>query len=199
MIIESMHVKNFRSILEETLNFEGLTALVGANGSGKSTFLRALEFFYSTSPKFDMEDFYNSETISEASIAVTYKELSEAAKEKFKSYMQGDKLTVERVFPWDGSKAGTKLHGSKLQNPDFQAVRDAGSATDKKNAYESLRSKEGYSNLPKWKNATETPEFLSQWELGNPSKCKMMRDEGQFFGFKEVGEGYLGRFPSVSI
>ncbi|MGA2465648.1 MAG: ATP-dependent endonuclease [Thermodesulfobacteriota bacterium] len=194
MIIESMHVKNFRSILEETLNFEGLTALVGANGSGKSTFLRALELFYSTSPKFDMEDFYNSETGSEASIAVTYKELSEAAKDRFRSYMQGDKLTVERVFSWDGSKAGTKLHGSKLQNPDLQAARDAGSATDKKAAYESLRSKKEYSNFPKWKNATETPEFLSQWELENPSKCRMMRDEGQFFGFKEVGEGYLGRF-----
>ncbi len=43
MIIESMCVKNFRSILDETLNFEQLTALVGANGSGKSSFLRALE------------------------------------------------------------------------------------------------------------------------------------------------------------
>jgi len=108
--------------------------------------------------------------------------------------MQGENLTVERVFSWDGSKAGTKLHGSKLQNPDFQAIRDAGSATDKKNAYESLRAKEEYSNLPKWKNATETPEFLNQWEVNNPARCKMMRDEGQFFGFKEVGEGYLGRF-----
>lgn len=194
MIIKSMGVKNFRSILDETLNFEELTALVGANGSGKSTFLRALELFYSTSPRFDIEDFYNSETNRDASIAVTYKELSETAKDKFRSYMQGDNLTIERVFSWDGSKAGTKLHGSRLQNPDFQAVRVTGSATDKKNAYESLRSKEEYSNFPKWKNATETPELLSQWEINNPSRCKMMRDEGQFFGFKEVGEGYLGRF-----
>ncbi|MGD0918026.1 MAG: ATP-dependent endonuclease [Thermodesulfobacteriota bacterium] len=194
MIIESMNVKNFRSILDETLNFEQLTALVGTNGSGKSTFLRALELFYSTSPKFDIEDFYNGNTSKEASVAITYKELSEAAKEKFRNYMQGDKLTVERVFTWDGSKTGSKIHGSKLQNPDFQAIRDAGSAGDKKTAYESLRSKEEYSTLPKWKNATETPELLSKWELENTSKCKMMRDEGQFFGFREVGEGYLGRF-----
>jgi predicted ATP-dependent endonuclease of OLD family len=194
MIIESMNVKNFRSILDETLDFEQLTALVGTNGSGKSTFLRALELFYSTSPKFDAEDFYNGDTSKEASVAITYKGLSEAAREKFKSYMQGDKLTVERVFSWDGAKAGSKLHGSKLKNPDFQAVRDAGSATEKKNAYEALRSKEEYSTLPKWKNAAETAELLSKWELENASKCKMMRDEGQFFGFKEVAEGYLGRF-----
>jgi putative ATP-dependent endonuclease of OLD family len=194
MIIESMNVRNFRSIFDETLNFEQLTALVGTNGSGKSTFLRALELFYSTSPKFDIEDFYSGDTSKEASVAVTYRELSETAREKFKSYMKGDKLTVERVFSWDGAKAGSKLHGSRLQNPEFQSVRDATSAADKKAAYETLRSKDEYSILPKWKNATETPGFLSKWELENTSKCKMMRDEGQFFGFKEVGEGYLGRF-----
>lgn len=68
MVIESMQVKNFRSILEETLTFEQLTALVGTNGSGKSTFLRALELFYGNSPKFDIEDFYNSNNEKEASI-----------------------------------------------------------------------------------------------------------------------------------
>ena len=194
MIIESMHVKNFRSIFDETLALEQLTALVGTNGSGKSTFLRALELFYSTSPKFDIEDFYNRSTSEEAAIAITFKELSEAAREKFKSYMQGDSLTLERVFTWDGSRAVSNLHGSRLQNHDFQEIRDAGSATDKKTAYETLRSKAEYSSLPKWKNAAEGLRVISQWELNNTSKCRMMRDEGQFFGFKEVGEGYLGRF-----
>jgi len=93
MIIKSISVKNFRSILDEKLDLEELTALVGANGSGKSTFLRALELFYSTSPKFDIEDFYNSETNAEASIAVTYKDLSGAAKEKFKA--TSNNLTFE--------------------------------------------------------------------------------------------------------
>ena len=41
-----MNVQNFRSIRDETLNFDNLTALVGSNGSGKSSLLRALELFH---------------------------------------------------------------------------------------------------------------------------------------------------------
>jgi putative ATP-dependent endonuclease of OLD family len=43
--------ENFRSILDETIACDSLTALVGANGSGKSAFLRAIDLFYSTTPK----------------------------------------------------------------------------------------------------------------------------------------------------
>ena len=57
MIIEEVHVKNFRSILDESLPCDCLTALVGRNGAGKSAFLRALEMFYEPSTKVIAEDF----------------------------------------------------------------------------------------------------------------------------------------------
>ena len=60
MIIEAVNIKNFRSILDETLQCENLTVLVGANGAGKSSFLRGLELFYSAVPKITTEDFYNT-------------------------------------------------------------------------------------------------------------------------------------------
>jgi len=46
MILHSVDVKNFRSILKETMLFDSATALVGANGTGKSSFLHALNIFY---------------------------------------------------------------------------------------------------------------------------------------------------------
>ena len=61
MIIESLQVINFRSILSETLQCENLTALVGANGAGKSSLLKALDLFYNPTPKVDQEDFYNGD------------------------------------------------------------------------------------------------------------------------------------------
>jgi KTSC domain/AAA ATPase domain len=43
MIIKAINVKHFRSILDEGLDCDNLTVLVGRNGTGKSSFLRALD------------------------------------------------------------------------------------------------------------------------------------------------------------
>ena len=83
MLVEAIHVKNFRSIGDETLFCEQLTVLVGANGSGKSSFLRAFELFYDIMPRVDQDDFYNGEIFKEIVIAITFKDLSEEAKKQF--------------------------------------------------------------------------------------------------------------------
>ena len=51
MIIKTLRVKRFRCLEDESLPCDKLTALVGANGSGKSSFMRALDLFYSSTPK----------------------------------------------------------------------------------------------------------------------------------------------------
>ena len=198
MIIESVHAKNFRSVLDETLRCENLTALVGANGAGKSTFLRALEVFYRTAPKIDLEDFYNRDTANEIAIGVTFKDLSAEAKELFSSYLQGETLTVERVFSWQDGKVSAKYHGSSLQNPEFQPVRDGLLVKDRgvtaKQAYNTLRAQPDYAGLPAWSTIGAVEPGLNAWEAMNSAKCTRKRDGGQFFGFGEVGQGYLGKF-----
>lgn len=198
MILESIRIRNFRSILDETLNFESLTALVGSNGSGKSSFLRGLHLFYEPSPRIEIEDFYNRDTTTEIIITITFRDLSPEAKAQFSSYMQGDKLTVERVFVWDDGKVTWKYHGSTLQNPAFQEIRDALAIKDRgktaKEAYERVRAQEDFSSLPQWSTLGAVSDSLKQWEAEHPDHCTRQRDDGQFFGFKEVAQGYLGRF-----
>ena len=46
MQIESVHIKNLRSISDATVNFDGYTCIVGPNGAGKSTVLLALNIFF---------------------------------------------------------------------------------------------------------------------------------------------------------
>lgn len=199
MLIESVQVNNFRSILSETLHCENLTALVGANGAGKSSLLKALDLFYNSSPKLDKEDFYNGNNSKEISVTVTFKGLSSGAKSQFASYLQDEKLSVERVFLWETNKATWKYHGSVLKDPNFRAIRDGLALKDRgataKTEYEKVRRLSGYESLPEFpRRLDDVQEILKHWEAEHMDLCARERDEGQFFGFKEVAQGYLGRY-----
>lgn len=197
MIIKSVHVNHFRCILDETLNCEPLTAIVGPNGAGKSSFLRAIELFYAASPRFSQDDFYNKETDQDIEISITFTELEEDALEKFGLYLDGDELTITRVVSLHDAKPSAKYHGTKLQNADFIVVREAGSATAIRQKYGELRQKPEYSDLPTVNSQNAALEAMRQWEVDNLEQCTRRRDDGQFFGFTEVAQGYLGQFTRL--
>ena len=98
MIIKAIHVQNFRSILDERIDCENLTVLVGRNGTGKSSFLRAMEMFYDPKATIVAEDFYAEDTSKEIVIAATFTDLSADEKSQFAPYLDGNDLTVARVF-----------------------------------------------------------------------------------------------------
>lgn len=194
MIIKSMNVKNFRSILDETLHFDNLTALVGANGSGKSSFLHALELFQVKQPKINPDDFYNKDTNNEIIISITFTNLSDNAKTQFSKYVQNGELTVERIFKFDDDKIKPTYHGSTLQNPDFVQFRSLPDARSAKGEYDQLKLKTDYNGFPNWTSHDKAKNTLSEWEALHSEKCTRLRDDGQFFGFSEVALGHLGKF-----
>ena len=194
MIIKSVRVKNFRSILDETLPCEDLTVLVGPNGSGKSSFLRALELFYSTAPSFAPEDFYAEDTNNEIEITITFTDLIDEAEEHFKKYVEDGDLTVGRVLSFANGRQSATYHGSMLQHPSFSDVRNAGGKRDVTSKYNEFRAKPEYAELPAVRSADAALAELANWEEKHADQCERMRDDGQFFGFKEVAQGYLGRY-----
>ncbi len=180
-------------ILDQSFHLDRLTALVGKNGAGKSSFLRALEMFYDPSAKLTDEDFYAEDTSRDIEIALTFSDLSSNQRDFFAPYVDNEELTIARVFSRNsGARAGT-YHGSRLQNPEFADTRAAGPKMELRNRYNALRSNEKYTSLPAVRSADDATSALSQWENANPNECSRMRDDGQFFGFTEVGRGYLGR------
>lgn len=129
MIIKSVRVQNFRSILDATLNCEPLTAIVGPNGAGKSSFLRALELFYASSPQFNPDDFYNKDTTRDIEITITFGEPGNEAVKRLAPYLDdGAQLTVTRVLSLRDGRATAKFYGSRLQNPEFVRIRGSGGA-----------------------------------------------------------------------
>lgn len=192
MIIREIHVRNFRSIEDAVLPCEKLTVLVGPNGAGKSSFLHALRLFYTLGVSYSEQDFYNGNISDPIIIAITFGELTSEEKKLFKPYLDGETLTVEKVLSYPRGKGSERYYGKKLRHREFEKVRKASRATEKRRLYNQLIEL-GY-DLPKVSRADQIEPNLNAWELQHPDQCERMRDEGQFFGFKEVGSSRLERF-----
>lgn len=192
MIIKSIRVQNFRCICDETLPCDQLTALIGPNGSGKSSFLRALDMFYAPSARYTEDDFYDRDTSQDIIITVSFTNLTEDEKKLFQKYIEGGKLTVEKEMKWPPSKGNQKYYSTSLQNPEFDSFRTA-TGVNLRREYNKLRE-DKYSDLSEYTNKDDAEKALRAWEESHADQCLRRRDEGQFFGFKEVGEAHLERF-----
>jgi putative ATP-dependent endonuclease of OLD family len=199
MIIKALHVKSFRSIKDETLECDKLTALVGPNGAGKSSFLKALDMFYKVAASYTEDDYYAKDTTKDILITITFTGLTEEEKKLFQKYIEGGDLTVEKEMKWPPGKGSQKYYGTSLQNSEFDKFRKAQSAKERKEAYEELCALSKYSELPKWTKQDDATKKLKEWEESNLDTCTRQRDEGQFFGFKEVGESHLERYTKFLL
>ena len=193
MIVKAIRVKNFRCIRDETLPCEQLTALVGRNGSGKSSFLRALSLFYDVSAKYTEDDFYARDTSQEILITITFSSLTGEESKLFRKYVERGELTVEKVLKWPPGKGSQNYYGTSLKNSEFDSFRSA-TGSSLRAEYSKLRTLDKYSTLPQYTNKEDAEEALRKWEETNPGQCSRQPDEGKFFGFREVGETHLERY-----
>lgn len=188
-------IQNFRSLRDVVVTFDAHTAFIGGNGAGKSSILKALEKFYSTSKALDPDDFFGRDTSLTVEIELTFGELTDEERDTFESRVRDDKLVVTRLF--DNSSASGRYFGSVPQNPDFAPIRALASAREKNTAYRSLRTTNpAYADLPAATSAPQAEEFLQQWEAEHPEALVLQRDDGQFFGFQNAGRGALQRHTS---
>lgn len=196
MRIASIRVQNFRSLEDVTLNSNTRTVLIGANGAGKSSLLRALQMFYEPTASYTKEDFYNREIDREICVRVTYTDLDAAARERFSSYIAGDNLSVEKVMKSPDNKSNQRYYGKRLTNRDFQGFRNA-SGQGYRNEYNALQDA-GY-DLPEYQNKDEAEAVLRQWEEEHADECERQRDDGEFFGFNPVGKAALEEFTQFIL
>ncbi len=189
MRISKVHIKNFRCILDREVKFEDLTTLVGPNGSGKSAVLRAIDLFYQTRSVITQEDFYNREMSQNIEIAITFTDLSTEEQQLYSKYVCDGTLTVTKVI----SEGSEKYHGSLKQNPDFVEVRSKSTKSDIIAAYRALLQ-DKYKKLPQVKSADAAETEMQGWEEAHYDDCIWIRDNGQFFGFRQVGQAHLEKY-----
>lgn len=190
MQLERARIKNFRSLRNIEVGFGAHTAFIGGNGAGKSSILKAIEKFYSTSKSCDADDFFGRDQEQPIEIQLTFHQLSEQEAASFEGRVRDGKLVVTRIF--DGSASSGRYHGVVPQIPEFVAIRSESTATAKRAAYNALR--EGnplYEGLPTWSNAAAVDQALSAWEADHPEQLVLLPDDGQFFGFQNNSRGKL--------
>lgn len=193
MLIRQVRVRGFRALKDASVSCKDLTVLVGRNGTGKSSFLRALELFYDQSARVAPQDVYAEKESHSIEIAVTFADLNVEQSQLFAAYIDNESLTVEKVFSGTGQPG--VYYGKRLQHPGFAHIRGATTKSKANSLYKELLAKRDpeYSSLSPARSYDLVIEELGRWEAKHPEACELTRDDGTFFGFTSVGKAYLAR------
>ncbi|MDE3073852.1 MAG: AAA family ATPase [Chloroflexota bacterium] len=195
MLIKTIQVEGFRSIRNETLECDPLTALVGPNGAGKSAFLQALRVFYDVAARITLEDFFNRDQGQPIIIRVTYGDLRAQEREEFHSYMRGDTLTVTKRITWTDGRAEQKYYGSAMQFPPFGTVRAARNKTDQIAQWNELVAAGSIPGVvDRAKRGQDIDALMANFDASHPDLLRPDDKEEQFFGPRNVGGGKLDNY-----
>lgn len=195
MQLERARIKNFRSLRDVEVVFGAHTSLIGSNGTGKSSVLKAIEKFYSHSKSCDADNFFGRDQEQPVEIKLTFHQLSDQEIAAFQERVRNGKLVVTRVF--DGDPSSGRYHGVVPQIRDFIEVRSQSTATRKREAYNALRQiNPVYADLPNASSAAAVDRALLDWEANHPDDLELLPDDGQFFGFQNNSRGKLQRHTS---
>jgi putative ATP-dependent endonuclease of the OLD family len=188
MRIQKLHVVGFRSIFDETLECEPLTALIGRNGAGKSTFLQALRLFLDPNATAVTDDYYNRDDKKEILIDVTFSDLTHEERNEFRSNLDSDfLLVVQRKFP------SREYYGLAIGCPEFEFLREKiRKKVNVSELSEDLAKLVESGNFPGLHPAKKQIENeLVRWEKENPDKCKKYFRSGIFQGPTNIAGGTL--------
>lgn len=180
MRLASAHIVNFRCLRDFRIWFDDVMVLVGANSTGKSTVLHALDWLF-RGGGLTIEDVHGQQPLERVSIGATFTDFDDADREALGSYVLGDEATFWRTW---SAEEGEKLTGKGRALPDFAPVRHHTKAMAKRGAYDDLREARPELGLPKTRSATQVDEALEAWEAEHPDELEDGRtDATHLFGF----------------
>lgn len=200
MKIQSVRIKNFRTLKDVTISFDSVTTFIGPNGTGKSTVLRALDWYFNgKAGALTEKDCSFGATDEDIEVQVTFDGLTDKDREELGKYAPAGVVTFtawKRRSP-DGSES---LSANSKSYAPFNAIREKGSAGDKKTAYNELRSLDASLGLSAWTNQDAASQAMVAWEAENTDQLVEAPENLQtnFFGFNSGGK-MSGLFDFVLV
>jgi len=201
LIIKRLEVKNFRCIKEECLACDNIVAIIGRNGSGKSSFLHALDVFYDVSAKVSEEDFFNRETANPIEIRVTYGDLRAEEMEEFGSFLRNDELIVTKRISYEDERPIQQYFGATMQLPQFAEIRALPSKRERISAWNQLVDNPGglVGLGERTRSSDAVEQMMAEYESNNPDALCVFEREQQFFGTKNIGGGKLDKYTKYVL
>jgi predicted ATP-dependent endonuclease of OLD family len=200
MKIQSVRIKNFRTLKDVTIPFDSVTTFIGPNGVGKSTVLRALDWYFNGKPgSLTGKDCSFGATDEEIEVQVTFSDLTDKDRNELGKYAPAGVTTFTAWKRRDPDGTESLSANSKSYAP-FNAIRGKGSAADKKAAYNDLRNSDSSLGLSAWSNVDAASQAMTTWEAIHTDQLVEAPESLQtnFFGFNSGGK-MSGLFDFVLV
>ncbi len=200
MKIQSVCIKNFRTLKNVTIPFDSVTTFIGPNGAGKSTVLRALDWFFNGKPgSLTEKDCSFGATGEDIEVQVTFADLTEKDCEALGKYAPEGvaTFTAWKCRSPDGSDV---LSANAKGFPDFNAIKAASGAGAKKDLYAELRRNRPELDLPAATTGAAVEQAMTTWEASHTDQLVGAPEALQtnFFGFNSGGK-MSGLFDFVLV
>lgn len=200
MKIQSVRIKNFRTLKDVTIPFDSVTTFIGPNGAGKSTVLRAIDWYFNGKPgSLTEKDCSFGATDESIEVQITFADITDRDREELGKYAPTGVTTFtawKRRSP-DGTES---LSANSKSYTPFNAIRGKGSAADKKSAYNELRTSDPSLGLPAWTSVDAANQAMTTWEAGHTDQLVEAPEllQTNFFGFNSGGK-MSGLFDFVLV
>ncbi|OYT90626.1 MAG: ATP-dependent endonuclease [Burkholderiales bacterium PBB3] len=200
MKIQSVLIKNFRTLKNVAITFDSVTTFIGPNGAGKSTVLRALDWFFNGRPgSLTDKDCFFGVSDEEIEVQVTFADLTDNDRDQLGKYAPAGAMTftARKRRSTDGAES---LSANSKSYAPFNAIRSKSTASEKKIAYNELRSSDSSLGLSAWSNAEVANQAMTTWESAHTDQLVEAPEALQtnFFGFNSGGK-MSGLFDFVLV
>ena len=200
MRIQSVRIKNFRTLKDVTIPFDSVTTFIGPNGTGKSTVLRALDWYFNGKPgSLTEKDCSFGATDEEIEVQVTFADLTEKDRTALGKYAPPGVATFT-AWKSRGPDGAESLSANSKSYAPFNAIRSKVSAADKKAAFNELRASDPSLGLPAWSSAGVADQAMTTWEASHTAQLAEAPESllTNFFGFNSGGK-MSGLFDFVFV
>ena len=200
MKIQSVHIKNFRTLKDVTIPFDSITTFIGPNGAGKSTVLRALDWYFNGKPgSLTEKDCSFGVTADNIEVQVAFTDLSDKDREALGKYAP-DGVATFTAWKRRSSDGSEVLSANAKGLPEFNAIKAVGGAAAKKEQYAALRAGRPELILPAANTGAAVDQAMTAWESAHTDQLVDAPEALQtnFFGFNSGGK-MSGLFDFVLV